>query len=127
MNFSIEESKENDLIMKAATGNIKTWTIRNLVFSLTLQAVRINNQGAPLVGLAKSIYYKVVFNLIFVVIMRHVMNKPVDRTRVAKLLLILSFAISDKDFKVFARVFFGYILSLFQVTTEKQYFQPSIK
>ena len=24
MNFSIEESKENDLIIKAATGNIKT-------------------------------------------------------------------------------------------------------
>ena len=31
MNFSIEESKENDLIIKAATGNIKTWTIRNLL------------------------------------------------------------------------------------------------
>ena len=57
MNFSIEESKENDLIIKAATGNIKTRTIRNLLFSLTLQAVRINNQGAPLLGLAKSIYY----------------------------------------------------------------------
>ena len=59
MNFSIEESKENDLIIKAATGNIKTRTIRNLLFSLTLQAVRINNQGAPLLGLAKSIYYNV--------------------------------------------------------------------
>ena len=56
MNFSIEERKENDLIIKAATGNIKTRTIRNLLFSLTLQAVRINNQGAPLLGLAKSIY-----------------------------------------------------------------------
>ena len=56
MNFSIEESKENDLIIKAATGNIKTRTIRNLLFSLTLQAVRINNQEAPLLGLAKSIY-----------------------------------------------------------------------
>ena len=30
MNISIEESKENDLIIKAATGNIKTRTIRNL-------------------------------------------------------------------------------------------------
>ena len=47
MNFSIEEGKENDLIMKAATENIKTRTIRNLLFSPTLQAVRINNQGAP--------------------------------------------------------------------------------
>ena len=58
MNFSMEESKENDLIIKAAKGKIKTRTIRNLFFSLTLQAVRINNQGAPLLGLAKSIYYK---------------------------------------------------------------------
>ena len=57
MNFSIEESKENDLIIKAGTGSIKTWTIRNLLFSQTLQAVIINNQGAPLLGLAKSIYY----------------------------------------------------------------------
>ena len=56
MNFSIEESKENDLIIKAVTGNIKTQTIRNLLFSLTLKAVRINTLGAPLLGLAKSIY-----------------------------------------------------------------------
>ena len=65
MNFSIEESKkekkkeskEDDLIIKAATGNIKTRTIRNL------QAVGINNQGAPLLGLAKSIYYIDLANL----------------------------------------------------------------
>ena len=57
MNFSIEESKENDLIIKAANGNVKTRVIRNLLLSLTLQAVRRNNQGAPLLGLAKSIYY----------------------------------------------------------------------
>ena len=56
MNFSIEESKENDLIIKAATGNTKTRTIRNLIFSQTLQAVRINDQGALLLGLAKSVY-----------------------------------------------------------------------
>ena len=56
MDFSIEERKESDLIIKAATGNNKTWTIRNLLFSQTLQAVRINNQGAPLLGLAESIY-----------------------------------------------------------------------
>ena len=56
MNFSIEESKENDLIIKAATGNIKTRKIRNLLFSQTLQAVRITNQGAPFFGMAKSIY-----------------------------------------------------------------------
>ena len=58
MNFSTEESKENDLIIKAATGNIKTRTIRNLFFSLTPRAVRFNNRGAPLLGLAKSIYYQ---------------------------------------------------------------------
>ena len=57
MNFSIEESKENGLFIKVATGKIKTRTIRNLLFSLTLQAVRINYQGAPLLGLAKSINY----------------------------------------------------------------------
>ena len=57
MNFSKEESKENELIIKAATGNIKMRTIRNLLFSQTVQAVRINNQGALLLGLAKSIYY----------------------------------------------------------------------
>ena len=57
MKFSIEESKENDLTIKAGTGNIKTRTIQNLLFSLTLHAVRINNQGAPLLGLAKSICY----------------------------------------------------------------------
>ena len=39
MNFSTEERKENDLITKAATGNIKTRTIRNVLCSLTLQAV----------------------------------------------------------------------------------------
>ena len=54
--FSIEERKENDLIIKGATGHIKTRTIRNLLFSQTLQVVRINNQGAPLLGLVKSIY-----------------------------------------------------------------------
>ena len=58
MNFSMEESKENDFIIKAATGNIKTRTIRNLLFSLTLKALRINNQGALLLGLAKSMYYR---------------------------------------------------------------------
>ena len=56
MNFSIEESKENDLIIKAATGNIQTRTIRNLLFSQTLQTVRIKNKGALLLGLAKAIY-----------------------------------------------------------------------
>ena len=57
MKFSTEQSKENDLIIKAATENIKTRAIHNLLFSLTLRAVRINNQGALPLGLAKSIYY----------------------------------------------------------------------
>ena len=56
MIFSTEESEENYLIIKAATGNIKTRTIQNVLFSLTLQAVRLNNQGVLLLGLAKSIY-----------------------------------------------------------------------
>ena len=57
MIFSTEESEENYLIIKAATGNIKTRTIQNVLFSLTLQAVRLNNQGVLLLGLAKSMYY----------------------------------------------------------------------
>ena len=58
MNFSLEERKENDFkIIKAVTGNTKTRTIRNLLFSQTLQAVRIDNQGAPLLGFTKSIDY----------------------------------------------------------------------
>ena len=52
-------SKENDLIITAATGKIKTRTIRNLIFSLTLLAVSINNQRGPPLGLPKSIYYAV--------------------------------------------------------------------
>ena len=52
MNFSTEESKESDFIIKAA--------IRNYFFSLTLQVVGVYNQGAPLLGLAKSIYYVIV-------------------------------------------------------------------
>ena len=32
-------------------------TIQNLLFSQTVHALRINNQEAPLLGLAKSIYY----------------------------------------------------------------------
>ena len=54
--FSIEESKENDFIIKVATGNIKMRAIRNFLFSQTVQAVRTTNQGAPLLGLAKSIH-----------------------------------------------------------------------
>ena len=57
MNFSTEESKENDVIIKTATENIKTRTIRNFLFSLTLRAVRLNKQGAPLLSLTKSICY----------------------------------------------------------------------
>ena len=62
INFSIKESKENDLIINAATGNIKRTFFTNLLFALTLQEVRINNQGAPLLGLAKSIYHQLITN-----------------------------------------------------------------
>ena len=65
MNFSIEENEENDSIIKAATRIIKMRTIQNLLFSQTLPAVRINNEGAPLSGLAKSIYcfiYYIIFS-----------------------------------------------------------------
>ena len=56
MNFCKEEGKENDFIIKAATGNIKRPTI--IQHYPTLPEVRLNNQGAPLLGLAKSIYYQ---------------------------------------------------------------------
>ena len=64
INFSIEESKENDLIIKAATGNIR---IRNLLFSLTLLTLRTNNHGAPLLGLAKSAFYILLAFVLYVV------------------------------------------------------------
>ena len=82
MNFSLEESKENDLIIKAATGNIKTRTIRNLLFPLTLPAVRINNQGGLLLGLAKSIYYSFALNSAQSsgkkIIIANVTNRPIS-------------------------------------------------
>ena len=70
MIFSIEESKE----IKAPAGNIKMRTIRDLLFSQTVQEVRINNQGAPLLGLGKSIYvtkfvWKTVFFLCVIVLL----------------------------------------------------------
>ena len=54
MNFSIEESKEHDLI-KQQPETPERKQSETFLFSLTLQAARINNQGAPLLGLAKSI------------------------------------------------------------------------
>ena len=42
MIFSIEERKDNDLIVKTATGNTKTRTIRDLLFSQTVQAVHLH-------------------------------------------------------------------------------------
>ena len=55
MNFPIEESDGNDLITQSLETPKRG---QNLLFSITLiQPVRINNPGAPLLGLAKSIYY----------------------------------------------------------------------
>ena len=65
-------------IIKAATGNIKMRTMRNLLFSLNLQAVRINNQGALLLGfkLAKSIYYLIYLMYSVKSIRNNVLNFP---------------------------------------------------
>ena len=54
IDFSIEESKENDLStsIKAATETLKRGQFETFFFPLTAQAVRVNNQGAPLLGLA---------------------------------------------------------------------------
>ena len=82
MNLSVEENKENDLIIKAATGNIKMRTIRNLLFSLTLQAVRINNQGAPLLSLAKSMLANVILTTMFSLTMKRYMKWIVYELRI---------------------------------------------
>ena len=49
-------SEENDII-KQFLGKPKGGQFQSLLFSLILQPVRINKPGAPLLGLAKSIYY----------------------------------------------------------------------
>ena len=49
-------SEENDII-KQYPGKPKGGRSPSLLFSLILQPVRINKPGAPLLGLAKSIYY----------------------------------------------------------------------
>ena len=43
--------------MKQFPGKPKGGQFQSLLFSLILQPVRINKPGAPLLGLAKSIYY----------------------------------------------------------------------
>ena len=48
-------SEENDII-KQYPGKPRGGQFQNLLFSLILQPVRINKPGAPLLGLAKSIY-----------------------------------------------------------------------
>ena len=48
-------SEENDII-KQYPGKPKGEQFQNLLFSLILQPVRISKPGAPLLGLAKSIY-----------------------------------------------------------------------
>ena len=48
-------SEENDII-KQYPEKPKGGQFQNLLFSLILQPVRINKPGAPLLGLAKSIY-----------------------------------------------------------------------
>ena len=49
-------SEENDII-KQYPGKPKGRHFQSLLFSLILQPVRINKPGAPLLGLAKSIYW----------------------------------------------------------------------
>ena len=62
MNFSIEESKENDLIIKQQLETSKRGQFETFYFHKPYrQPVRINNQGDLLLGLAKSIYYPLYF------------------------------------------------------------------
>ena len=56
MEFTNIGSEENDII-KQFPGKPKGGQFQSLLFSLILQPVRINKPGAPLLGLAKSIYY----------------------------------------------------------------------
>ena len=49
-------SEEKDII-KQFPGKPRGGQFQSLLFSLILQPVRINKPGAPLLGLAKSIYY----------------------------------------------------------------------
>ena len=53
MNFSIKESEENYLI-KQYPETPKRGQFQKPLFSLSVQPVRINNPGAPLLGLAKA-------------------------------------------------------------------------
>ena len=54
-------SEENDII-KQFPGKPKGGQFQSLLFSLILQPVRINKPGAPLLGLAKSIYYTLCYS-----------------------------------------------------------------
>ena len=49
-------NEENDII-KRYPGKPKRGQFQSLLFSLILEPVRTNNPGAPLLGLAKSLYY----------------------------------------------------------------------
>ena len=51
-------SEENDII-KQYPGKPKGGQFQSLLFPPILQPVRINKPGAPVLGLAKSIYYVV--------------------------------------------------------------------
>ena len=51
-------------IIKQFPGKPKGGQFQSLLFSLILQPVRINKPGAPLLGLAKSIYYIYIYTAI---------------------------------------------------------------
>ena len=46
------------MTIKQFPGKPKGGQFQSLLFSLILQPVRINKPGAPLLGLAKSLYYR---------------------------------------------------------------------
>ena len=52
------KEKEESYLIKQWPETPKRGQFKNLLFSLTIQPVRINNPEAPLLGLAKSIYYQ---------------------------------------------------------------------
>ena len=57
-------SEKNDIINQYL-GKPKGGQFQSLLFSLILQPVRINKPGAPLLGLAKFIYYRFILNKVF--------------------------------------------------------------
>ena len=57
MNFSREESKEDDLIINLSACSVSENDRSRIVRVLMFPVATLNNQGAPLLGVGKSISY----------------------------------------------------------------------